>query len=439
MTSSPAKPGRPRGALELVPRLQSQGYATEALDQRRAWVEEKTGCRLEQVGSARLAGEELRGNIENPIGAVQVPLGVAGPLVVRGEHADGTFYVPLATTEGALVRSYERGMAVLSRAGGAIARVWSDTNRVCPTFRFADTAAAHDFATALAGRFDELARVAATTTRHGRLAAVLPRPQGREVILELRYETGDAHGMNMIARASDAVCRHLMGRAPDGGAEGGAGLPESYLLFSGAMSEKRPSGSLFAGGKGKRVTAGAEIPARTVRALLQSTPEAMADLWRRTTLGQLEAAALGTCGQIANGLTALFIACGQDVANVVNSAVGITSFEVTEGGDLHAAVTLHSLTVATVGGGTGIGTARECLEMLGCAGTGRARKLAEIAAATVLAGELSMAAALASGQFVAAHEQYGRNRPDGPGEGGAGGDGAGGDGGSGDGGSGGGP
>ncbi|MEQ1727706.1 MAG: hydroxymethylglutaryl-CoA reductase, partial [Vicinamibacterales bacterium] len=113
----------------------------------------------------------------------------------------------------------------------------------------------------------------------------------------------------------------------------------------------------------------------------------------------------------ANGLTAIFIACGQDVANVANAAVGITDYEVTPDGDLYASVTLPSLTVATVGGGTGLGTSRECLGMLGSVGSGHARKFAEIVAASVLAGELSMAGAIGSGEFVNAHETYGRNRP----------------------------
>jgi len=138
----------------------------------------------------------------------------------------------------------------------------------------------------------------------------------------------------------------------------------------------------------------------------------MVDLWHHTVLGHLQANTIGYNGQFANGLAAIFIACGQDVANIVNSAVGVTSFEATETGDLYASVTLPSLTVGTVGGGTGLGTARECLEILGCGGSGAAPKLAEILAATLLAGELSMGAAIASGEFVDAHERYGRNRPD---------------------------
>ena len=404
LVAVPPPPGARKGAaaaVNLVPRLTHQGYARDQVDQRRSWVEDETGAALEHVGSFTVPSEAMRGNVENPVGAAQVPLGVAGPLRVQGEHARGTFYVPLATTEGALVRSYERGMVTLTRAGGAAVRVSRDTNRVCPVFLFPDVASAHELGPFLADHLDEIRAEAEATTRHGRLVALEWTPVGREVIVAFTFSTGDAHGMNMIVKAADRSCRWI--------AERSGAL--RYLVFSGAESEKRASGALFAGGKGKRVVAGAKIPRRTVRAVLQTTPERLADLWRHTVLGHLQAGTLGYNGHVANGLTALFIATGQDVANVANSAVGITCFEVTDDGDLYASVTLPSLTVATVGGGTGQGTARECLEMLRCAGSGHARKLAEIAAATVLAGEISMGAAIAEGQFVEAHETYGRNRP----------------------------
>jgi hydroxymethylglutaryl-CoA reductase (NADPH) len=144
---------------------------------------------------------------------------------------------------------------------------------------------------------------------------------------------------------------------------------------------------------------------------LHVSPEELFEVWQHTMLGHLQANAIGYNGHFANGITAIFIACGQDVANVANSAVGITNFEILEDGDLYASVTLPSLSVATVGGGTGLGTSRECLEMLGCSGSGNAVKLSEIVAASLLAGELSMGAAIASGEFVHAHERYGRNRP----------------------------
>ena len=393
-----------RETADLVPRLEQQGYAADDIESRRRWLAGRTGAALAHVGAFTLPGEQMRGNVENPIGAAQVPLGVAGPLLVHGEHAEGTFYIPLATTEGALVRSYERGMTALTRAGGATVRLYTDENRVTPVFVCADVAAAAELARALPGRLAEIRAAAESTTRHGKLLRLEVRPIGREVMVHFCFATGDAHGMNMIVKAADAACRSIL-------AQGGA---LRYYIFSGLESEKRASGSLFAGGKGKKVIAGARLPPRVVRAYLHTTPEGMAEVWRHTVLGHLQGGTLGYNGHYANGLTALFIACGQDVANVANSAVGVTCFEVTPEGDLYASVTLPALTVATVGGGTGLGTARECLEVLGCAGSGHAPKLAEIAAATLLAGELSMGAAIASGELVAAHESYGRNRPEGP-------------------------
>jgi hydroxymethylglutaryl-CoA reductase (NADPH) len=389
------------GPIDLVPRMKAQGYTRQEVERRRVWLEDKTGCRFTHVSAYSIPSEEMRGNIENPIGAAQVPLGVAGPLLVHGTHARGTFYVPLATTEGALVRSYERGMVTLSRAGGASARVYMDENRVSPVFLFQDVSEAHDFVQHISKDFDAIRDEAGATTRHGELLRLECYPIGREVIVNFCYFTADAQGMNMIAKATEQACQWIVRHS----------RAQRYYLFSGLSTEKRASGFLFPGGKGKKATAGARVPARIVRAYLQTTPERLVDMWHHTMLGHVQANAVGYNGHYANGLTAIFIACGQDVANVVNAAVGITNFEVTDEGDLYASVTLPSLTVATVGGGTGLGTSRECLEMLGCAGSGQAAKLAEIVAATLLAGELSMGAAIASGAFVAAHETYGRNRP----------------------------
>jgi hydroxymethylglutaryl-CoA reductase (NADPH) len=387
--------------LDLVPRMKSQGYADKYLRGRREWLERKTGCRLTHVGAYSIAGDEMRGNIENPIGVAQVPLGLAGPLRVNGNYADGLFYVPLATTEGALVRSYERGMVALTRAGGVTTRVYVDENRVSPVFLFDGVSEAYDFTRQLPEAFCEISAHAESTTRHGKLLRLESQPIGRKVIVNFCYSTADAQGMNMIVKATEQACRWIIAHS----------RAKSFYVFSGYSSEKRPSGSLLAGGKGKKVTAGALLSKEIVRSHLRVTPSNLLDLWQHTVLGHLQANVIGYNGHYANGLAALFIACGQDVANIVNSAVGITNFEVDQNGDLYASVTLPSLSVATVGGGTGLGTSQECLEILGCAGSGNASKFAEIVAATLLAGELSMGAAIASGEFVMAHEAYGRNRP----------------------------
>jgi len=390
-----------QGAFDLVPRFKDQGYGPEDVGRRRAWVEAKLDVSLPLVGACAIPTADMRGNIENPIGAAQIPLGVAGPLLVHGLHAQGTFYVPLATTEGALVRSYERGMAMLTRAGGVTTRVFADGNVVAPWFPFESVADAHQFVTRLPGCVDQLKAEAQATTRHGRLERVDTHVVGRAVIVGFHFHTGDAQGMNMIVKAAERACRWIVAN----------GLAPRFQIFSGLSSEKRASGYLLSGVKGKKVVAGALVPADVLFLYMRMTPKGIADVWHSTIIGHLQANAIGFNAHYANGLTALFIACGQDVANVANAAVGITDYEVTPEGDLYASVTLPSLTVATVGGGTGLGTSRECLQMLGCAGSGHALKLAEIVAATVLAGELSMAGAIGSGEFVSAHEEYGRNRP----------------------------
>jgi hydroxymethylglutaryl-CoA reductase (NADPH) len=388
------------GIGDLLPRLKDQGYDTGRVARRRAWIEEKTGASLKHIGSVSFDTEELRGNIENPIGAAQVPMGVAGPVLVHGRHARGMFYIPMATSEGALIRSYERGMVALTRSGGVQTAILADENQIVPTFFFADVAAAAGFSEWIPKNIDAIRAAAETTTRHGKLTDVKCYQTGRQVLLNFGYSTGDAQGMNMLVKATDHACKWIQANFPI----------SSYFVFSGMCSEKRPSGFLLTRGKGKRVTAGALLTHDVLKMYLHCTAQALFDIWHSTVIGHLHANAIGYNAQYANGLTAIFIATGQDVANVVNASCGVTNFELQPEG-LYVSLTLPALTVATVGGGTGLPTQREALTMMGCHGAGKAKKFAEIVAAAVLGGEISMGAAITTGEFVAAHEHYGRNRP----------------------------
>ena len=176
MSTTSSGPGLP-----LVPRFSGQGYTEDHLRARREWIERQTGVALPLVAASAIPAEQMRGNIENPIGSVQMPLGIAGPVLVDGAHARGMFYVPMATTEGALIRSYERGMVMLTRAGGVTARVYSDQNVVSPIFSFDTVADAHRFAVELPRHTDTLRTQAEATTKHGRLLKVETRPYGRSV------------------------------------------------------------------------------------------------------------------------------------------------------------------------------------------------------------------------------------------------------------------
>src|SRR5437667_2708101 len=221
--------------LDLVPRYRRGGYASADVDARRHWIEHRLSVSLRHVGAYSVPTEDMCGNVENAVGTVQMPLGIAGPLLVHGEHAEGLFYVPLATTEGALVRSYERGMATLTRGGGVVTRVTTDENRVCPVFLFDEVSTAARFAAELPRYLSDLVAAAESTTRHGRLLRVEPCVVGREVIVSFCYATADAHGMNMIVRATERACERIVS----------IGLAREFYIFSRLSSEQRASGSLF--------------------------------------------------------------------------------------------------------------------------------------------------------------------------------------------------
>ncbi|PON18572.1 hypothetical protein C2W62_07295 [Candidatus Entotheonella serta] len=194
-----------------------------------------------------------------------------------------------------------------------------DENRVSPFFCFRDIHEAHNFVQNLQHNFEAIRAEVECTTRHGKLLRLECHPIGREVIVNFCYYTADAHGMNMIVKATDRACQWIMNHS----------CAQHYYLFSGFSTEKRARGCLFLGGKGKKVMAGALVPARVVQAYLHTSPERLVDMWHNTVLGHAQANTMGYNGHYANGLTAIFIACGQDVPNVANAAVGLTNFEMT--------------------------------------------------------------------------------------------------------------
>lgn len=390
----------PPSSLPPVPRFAEDDHGPEAVAHRRRAIETASGARLDRVAGAPVETREMRGNCENLIGFARVPLGVAGPL--RVDTSDGTFevYVPMATTEGALVASYSRGMRLLAAGGGARARVVREGLSQHPVLVYGDAASAVAAAERARESFEELRALVAGTTRHGALTALTADVVGRRLVLSLTFTTGDALGINMASRATDLVSARLAERT---------GALERYV--HGEDVEKRSHARGAVNGRGRSVVCDARVPREALERLTRATPEAMEACWRTYQVGF---ARLGTASwvvQAANGLAAVWLACGQDIAYLPESVSGQLDLAVLPDGDLHASVTLPSLLVGTVGGGTGQGTAAECLSLLGCLGNGRANRFAEILAATVLAGDLSLIAAFCSHEFVSAHERLGRNRP----------------------------
>lgn len=384
------------------------GNANAAALARRLALERMLGVSLSSIGSTILDFEELVGrNIENPIGAVQVPVGVAGPLRVLGEYARGDFYVPLATTEGALVASVNRGAKAVTMAGGARARVLRDGMARAPVFWTPSLEEARRLIDWVKEHMDEVRRAAESTTRHGRLLEVQPFQAGNLVWLRFVYFTGDAMGMNMATIATDAAARVIL--------EGFPGEARLVAISGNLCTDKKPSAVNVVCGRGKTVTAEALLPREVVREVFHVEPEDIEFVNRaKNLMGSAVAGSLGGFNaHIANIVAAIFIATGQDVAQVVESSMGFTWAEVRGDGSLYVSVTLPSLEVGTVGGGTRLPTQREALSLLGVAGGGdppgsNARKFAEIVAAAVLAGELNLLAALAANELARAHRMLGR-------------------------------
>jgi hydroxymethylglutaryl-CoA reductase (NADPH) len=393
-------PGRTR-AMPSIPRDRENDYTREAAAARRAFLEEQTGAGLEHVSAYTFDPELVQGNVEHFTGVAQVPLGVAGPLLVNGEHAQGEFYVPLATAEGTLIASYNRGMKLLREAGGVTTTILDDRMQRAPAFLFASAREARDFCHWLDEHFEEIKAAAEATTRSGRLIEIERYTASRMLFTRFDYTTGDAAGQNLTGKATAAACAWIV--------QNHGGI-ERFFLESNFATDKKSSQVNMLHTRGKRVVAEAVIPDRLFREVMNSNTELMYRARQVSNLGGFMSGVNNNGAHSANGITALFIATGQDVANVAESSAAFVYAERRENGDYYYSVTIPSLIVATYGGGTGLATQRECLELLGCYGSGKVRKLAEIVAATVLCGELSLGSAIVAEEWVNAHDLLGRNR-----------------------------
>jgi hydroxymethylglutaryl-CoA reductase (NADPH) len=384
-----------------IPRSEDDNYSLEIISQRQAFVEQFTGVKLQHLTKYTYDPEKTKGNIENFTGAAQVPIGFAGPVLINGEYAQGEFLVPLATTEGTLVASYNRGMKVLNLSGGVKCTVIGDCMQRAPVFGFDDARAARDFVKWVDENIDQIREEAEASSNVAKLLYIDPYLSNKFAFLRFNYTTGDAAGQNMVGRATFAASSWIIDHFP--------GIRQ-FLLESNFATDKKASQINIMRTRGKRVVAEATIKRDLLIQHMRAEPETLVHHGQVTNIGAIMSGANNNGLHSANAITAMFIATGQDVANVAESSAGIIFAELIGDGDLYISITIPSLIVATYGGGTGLATQRECLEILGCYGQGKVNKLAEIIAGVVLAGEISLAAAISSSDWVSSHEKYGRNR-----------------------------
>ena len=395
---------RDRKKFPLPPRLTSTAdHSGQAMLDRRELLSRQDISTDAVAGNVEeIAPEKLAANIENQIGMIRMPVGVVGPLRVNGTAAHGDFYVPMATTEGALIASFHRGALVTALAGGITSSCLTESISRAPCFVFESIREVGAFLAWLLPQFDKLQGIVGQTTSHGKLIDLQTSILGKEVYLLFEFTTGDAGGQNMVTLATQTICEWVVSNSP---------LKPAHWYIDGNMSgDKKATMQAFTYTRGRKLVAECIVPARLVRRFLHTTVEQMFRYWQISALGGVQSGSIGIQGHYANGLAAIFIACGQDPACVAEAAVGVTRMDLTRDGDLYTSVALPNLICGTVGGGTHLPTARECLEMIGCYGADKARKLAEIIAATVLCGEISIIGAMSAGDFASAHGTYGRTK-----------------------------
>lgn len=391
-------------ALVRIPRDEDDDCSEAVIHERQQFVEEFSGVAPQHINHYSFDPHVTKGNIENFTGVAQVPLGFAGPLEVRGEHAQGDFLIPLATSEGTLVASYNRGIKVLNLAGGVMATVVSDCMQRAPVFVFENARQGREFRNWIERHSDKIREEAEATSSVAKLQYIDAYLASRFVYLRFNYSTGDAAGQNMAGRATFAACGWILDHYPR------REEIKHFFLESNFATDKKTSQVNIMRTRGKRVTAEAVIPRKVLEQHMRVEPEDLNYHDRVSTIGAFFSGANNNGAHSPNAITAVFIATGQDVANVSESSAGIMYTEITDEGDLYVSLTIPSLIVATHGGGTGLATQRECLEIMGCYGKGKVRKFAEIVAGVALAGELSLGAAISSADWVSSHESYGRNR-----------------------------
>ncbi len=379
--------------------LPPRGYKKEDTEKRKDWLERKTGFHLNEAGPDN--PEDLKGIIENHVGFMHLPLAIAGPLLINGTYARGEFYIPLCTLEGTLTISMTRGLFLTHLSGGIKTNHIKQELSRSPIFIFKDIDNLKPFISWVNENFDEIKREAETTTSYGKLLRIDKYPSQNSVILDFVYNTGEASGQNMVTMATHKACKYIIENYK-------CDTGYRYYIESNFNGDKNPAYKSLLLGRSHYVVASALIEGRFLRRILRVNAKDYVDGWIQCTRGSQEAGIFGMNMHVANALTAIYLATGQDVASVVENSGGIISYEVRNSGDLYATLTMPSITVGTIGGGTRLKQARKNLELLGCIGNNSSKKLAEIICACALALELSLGGAIVSDEFAFSHARYGR-------------------------------
>ena len=371
------------------------GYTRKDTELRLKWLKEKTGIDIKV--DLENNPEELKGIIENHIGYMKIPMAVAGPLIIKGDYAKGEYYVPLCTLEGTLALSMRRGMVATSRSGGIqVKHVKQELSRA-PVFIFDSIEKAADFSNWVTMNFKSIKKISDSTSNYGKLLRIDQYPIQNYIILDFVLDTGNAAGQNMVTLAAKVSCDYIKNKTGS-----------NFILESGFNSDKKASARNMIMGRGHSVIVETHISHSVIKNILKTDE---VEMKKMQEVGPTITRFAGTEGchlHISNALTAIYLATGQDTACVAENSIGHFQIEPTDDG-VKFRLTLPTLTVGTVGGGTRLLQQQQNLKILGCdEGKYASRKLAEIIGASAMALEISLFSAITSDTFAQAHMSYGR-------------------------------
>ncbi|MCH7680553.1 hydroxymethylglutaryl-CoA reductase [candidate division KSB1 bacterium] len=376
-----------------------RGYSKQHTERRRKWLVEKTGFYLNNTPPDE--PEKLKGIIENHVGFMQVPMAVAGPLKISGTYAHGEYYIPLCTLEGTLCMSMTRGLYLTYLSNGIkTTHIKQELSR-SPMFAFKEIHETPVFTKWINKNFKQIKKAAESTTNHGKLLRIETHIIQDSVVLDFIYNTAEAAGQNMVTIATFEACKFIKEKYQ-------AEQLIRYYIECNFSCDKNPAYKTILQGRSHHIVASALIKSKPFKRLLHCTPEDYVEAWSKCSRGSRLAGVVGNNMHVANALAAIYLATGQDMACVAENAVGTVEFELRNKDDLYATLTMPSISVGTVGGGTRLKQQKSNLEMLRCSGKNSSKKLAEIVCACALALELSLGGAIVSDEFAQSHAEYGR-------------------------------
>ena len=372
-----------------------RGYLPEDSDRRLEWLKDKHNFELKDLPGNE--PEELKGIIENHIGFMKIPMAIAGPAVIDGHYAKGEFPIPLCTIEGSLAASMNRGLYASSLCGGMKVKHFRQELSRSPIFIFDDLKKSIEFQGWITKHNEEIIKAAQSTTKYGKVLRIDQHAIQNYVLLDFILDTGNAAGQNMVTLATNVACEYI--RKETG---------HKFFLDSNLASDKKASSRNMILGRGHGVIAETHISKSVMSRVLNVDPDFVIENWTYFPIVSAMAGTLGNAIHASNALTAIYLATGQDTACVAENSVGHFTVEKVDDG-ITWRLTLPSMTVGTVGGGTRLNLQQQNLKLLGCdSGEHSSRKLAEIIAAAALGLEISLGSAIMSHTWTSAHMKYGR-------------------------------